>query len=122
LDERVAADPDALVFTSPKGHAVRYANFRREVWAPALKAARLPAGGLHVLRHSAAAAMIHAGASTKALQTILGHGSAAFTLTVYGHVFDADLGGLAERLEAVHSPPQTGQGGAGADSGAIHAV
>jgi hypothetical protein len=27
-----------------------------------------------------------------------GHASAAFTLTVYAHVFDADLDALAERL------------------------
>jgi Phage integrase family len=47
--------------------------------------------GLHVLRHSAAAPLIAAGGSAKAVQTILGHGSAAFTLTVYGHLFDADL-------------------------------
>jgi hypothetical protein len=43
--------------------------------------------------------MIQAGASPKAVQTVLGHGSAAFALTVYGHVFDADLDGLAERLD-----------------------
>jgi hypothetical protein len=30
---------------------------------------------------------------------VLGHASAAFTLTVYGHIFDADLDDLAERLE-----------------------
>jgi integrase len=84
LDEHVAADPDSLLFTSAKGHPVRYANFRREVWVPALRAAKLPKVGLHVLRHSAAAAWIRAGASPKALQSVLGHGSAAFTLTVYG--------------------------------------
>ena len=44
-----------------------------------------------------------------AIQSILGHGSAAFTLTVYGHVFDEDLGSLGERLEAVHAAPFTGQ-------------
>ncbi len=40
--------------------------------------------------------MIRAGASP---QTVLGHASAAFTLTVYGHLFDADLDDLAVRLE-----------------------
>ena len=43
--------------------------------------------------------MIRAGASPKTVQTVLGHASAAFTLTVYGHIFDADLDDLAERLE-----------------------
>ena len=31
-------------------------------------------------------------ASATAVQTILGHRSAAFTLTVYGRIFDTDLG------------------------------
>jgi integrase len=101
LDDRVRSDPRALVFMSPKGQALRYANFRREVWAPALRAAKVPKVGLHVLRHSAASAMIRAGASPKALQTILGHQSAGFTLSVYGHVFEQDVAALAERLETV---------------------
>ena len=45
--------------------------------------------------------MIRAGASPKALQTILGHQSAGFTLSVYGHVFEQDVAALAERLETV---------------------
>lgn len=48
----------------------------------------LPMMGLHVLRHSAAARMIAAGASPKTMQTVMGHASAAFTLTVYGHIVD----------------------------------
>ena len=126
LEEQVGADLGAIVFTSPRGRPVRYTNFRRTVWTPALKAAKLPPMGLHVLRHSAAAMMIHAGASPKMLQTVLGHGSAAFTLTVYGHVFDADLGGLAERLEAVASPPETepgrSQDGAAVSAGTLHSL
>lgn len=43
--------------------------------------------------------MIGAGASPKAVQAVLGHRSAAFTLTVYGHLFDADLDDLAGRLD-----------------------
>jgi integrase len=55
--------------------------------------------GLHVLRHSAAAAMIHSGAPPEAVQQILGHRSAAFTLTVYGHIFDAEFDEVADELE-----------------------
>jgi len=44
--------------------------------------------------------MIQAGASPKAVQVILGHRSAAFTLSVYGHLFDADLDDLAARLDS----------------------
>jgi hypothetical protein len=53
----------------------------------------------HTLRHSAAAALISAGASPKALQGMLGHSSAGFSLTRYGHLFDADLDALATRLD-----------------------
>lgn len=58
-----------------------------------------PAVGVHVLRHSAAARVIGAGGSAKTLQAVLGHRSAAFSLTVYGHLFDADLDALADRLD-----------------------
>lgn len=97
--EDLPRDPEALLFTSPQGAALRLSLFRSREWLPALARAGLPAVGLHVLRHSAAAGMIHAGASAKTVQTVLGHASAAFTLTVYGHIFDADLDDLADRLE-----------------------
>ena len=90
-----------LVEVDEVGRPLRYSNFRREIWNPALKTAKVPKVGLHVLRHSAAAAMIRAGASPKALQTILGHQSAGFTLSVYGHVFEQDISELAQRLEEV---------------------
>jgi hypothetical protein len=43
--------------------------------------------------------MISAGATPKAVQTVMGHASAAFSLTVYGHLFDKDLDALAERMD-----------------------
>jgi integrase len=68
---------------------------------PALRRAEIAPTSVHALRRSAAAAMIHAGSSPKSAQSILGHASAAFTLTVHGHVFDADLDAVAEVLERV---------------------
>jgi integrase len=99
LDERVDTATDALLFTSPKGKPLRYGNFMRTVWKPALVELGLPDVGIHVLRHSAAAALIRTGASPTAVQRILGHRSAAFTLTVYGHIFEADLDVVAENLD-----------------------
>jgi integrase len=126
MDDRVSTDLDALLFTSPKGHPLRYANFRREVWAPALRSAKVPKVGLHVLRHSAAAALIRAGASPKALQAILGHQSAGFTLSVYGHVFEQDMAALAERLEAIvavtESQPRRDDDGKTDGDGRLHLV
>ncbi len=43
--------------------------------------------------------MIGAGWTAKAVQQVLGHRSVAFTLTVYGHLFDSDLDALAARLD-----------------------
>ncbi len=110
---RVDPLPDALVFTSPEGAALRHSTFRSRYWLPALHRAGVPQVGLHVLRHSAAAAMIQAGASPKAVQTILGHASAAFTLTVYGHIFDADLDAVCQRprasFERARCAPDAGQ-------------
>lgn len=99
LDERVGPEPDALLFTSRKGGPLRHRNFHRRIWVPTLERLHLPPVGPHVLRHSAAAVLIHSGAPPKAVQQILGHRSAAFTLTVYGHIFDADLDEVAAGLE-----------------------
>ena len=52
-----------------------------------------------MLRHSAVARIVAAGGSAKTLQTVLGHRSAAFSLTTYAHLFEADLDALADRLD-----------------------
>jgi integrase len=104
LEAHVAKKPDALVFTSPEGGPLRHSNFYHRCWQPALKRIELPRVGIHVLRHSAAAGMISSGASPKAVQTILGYASAAFTLTVYGHMFEADLDEVARRLDELAAP------------------
>jgi integrase len=99
LEEQVGSERDELVFTAPEGGPLRYRNFTARVWYPTLKRLGIPQVGVHVLRHSAAARMIAAGASPKAVQKVLGHRSVAFTLTVYGHMFDEDLDDLAARLD-----------------------
>jgi integrase len=102
--QRVAPARDAFVFTAPRGEPLRYPNFYRRVWVPALTAAHVPHVGVHVLRHSAAAALIAAGANAKAVQRILGHSDAGFRLTRYGHLFDTDLDDLAARLDEFSRP------------------
>lgn len=99
LDEHVGREANALLFIAPEGGPVRYSNFVERVWSPVLVELGILHVGLHVLRHSAAARMIAAGASPKAVQKVLGHRSVAFTLTVYGHMFDEDLDDLAARLD-----------------------
>jgi Phage integrase family len=99
LGRRVGADADAFVFTGPQGGPLRYSAFHGRLWRPTLRRLGLPEVGIHVTRHSKAAALISAGASPKAIQVVMGHSSAAFTLTAYGHLFEADLDALAERLD-----------------------
>jgi len=104
--EALDADPDALLFTSARGLPIRYSRFRPTVWVPIIEELSLPPAGLHALRHSAAARMIQAGWSAKAVQVSLGHANAAFTLAVYAHLFEDDLDALAESLEATSGGTQ----------------
>jgi hypothetical protein len=46
---------------------------------------------------------VSAGANVKAVQRMLGHASAAMTLDVYSGLFDDDLDGLADRMDAASS-------------------
>jgi integrase len=101
LQKNVPVHADAWVFHGPKGGALRHSAFYGRVWTPTLRRLGVDHVGIHVLRHSAVAAMISAGASPKAVQQVMGHRSVAFTLTVYGHLLDADLDDLAERLDAL---------------------
>ena len=43
---------------------------------------------------------ISAGADVKAVQRMLGHAKASMTLDVYADLFDEDLDGVADRLDA----------------------
>jgi integrase len=98
----VGFGPDDLVFTSPKGAPLRSANFRRDVFDPAVRSAGLDGLTPHGLRHAAASLAVSSGASVKAVQRMLGHKDAAMTLNVYADLFDDELDDVAGRMnEAV---------------------
>lgn len=100
LGEHMAGlDYGALMFTSPRGLALRTPNFARRVWRPAVAECGLADLRVHDLRHTAASLMISAGASIKAVQRSLGHASAAITLDRYSHLYDDDLEALADALD-----------------------
>lgn len=69
--------PDALIFVSRRGAVLRNLNFRRDAFDPAATAVGLDGLTPHELRHTAAT-----------------------TLDVYSGLFDDDLDGVAERLDA----------------------
>ncbi|GAB3718790.1 tyrosine-type recombinase/integrase [Nocardiopsis nanhaiensis] len=96
---------DGWVFTSPKGGPLRYDNFRRRVFNPAVTAAGLAELGVtaHRLRHTAASLAIAAEADVKVVQTMLGHKTATMTLDHYGHLFPDRLDEVADRMAAKRS-------------------
>lgn len=57
----------------------------------------------HDLRHTAASLMVSAGANVKAVQSQLGHASAAMTLDVYADLFDDDLDVVADAMDRMLS-------------------
>ncbi|GGN42901.1 hypothetical protein GCM10012285_23730 [Streptomyces kronopolitis] len=65
-------DADALLFITPQGGALRANNFRRRVFAPAVKAAGLGTLGVtpHKLRHTAASMAIASGVDVHVVQAI----------------------------------------------------
>lgn len=77
-------DPSPWVF--PALRASRHTETTtRRVWRRILKRAQLRYRKLHTLRHTFASLLIQAGEPVTYVQIQLGHHSAAFTLTVYGH-------------------------------------
>ncbi|MGH2752278.1 MAG: tyrosine-type recombinase/integrase [Actinomycetota bacterium] len=101
LEQYVSIDPDSLVFTGPKGGALRRAGFRRSWWRPAIKAAGLPGLKFHELRHTFVAMWVAAGADPKEVSVRAGHSSVAFTLDRYGHLYHDAEDDILERLDAL---------------------
>jgi integrase len=79
---------DALVFASWDGSPYLPSTLTLQ-WRRAMKAVGLKAT-LHSLRHSHASTLIAAGLDVLTISRRLGHGSAAITLNVYGHLFKPD--------------------------------
>jgi integrase len=92
--------PAGLVFTAPGGGPLRYHNWRRDAWKPAVERAGLEPLRFHDLRHTCAALAIAAGAHPKAVQEHLRHRSITTTLDRYGHLFPALMEGLTDALGA----------------------
>lgn len=110
---------DDLVFPGANGAVLRVSNYRPRVFAMAVarckgaaarqRAKQATAGKVttpefptvtpHDLRHTAASLAISAGANVKAVQTMLGHKSAAMTLDTYADLFPDDLEAVSAALD-----------------------
>jgi integrase len=100
LRERIgSATPDRLAFPGADGFLKNY-EFRK-VFDPAATRAGLNGLAPHELRHTCASLAIRgAGASIKAVQTMLGHKTATMTLDTYGSLYKGDLDEVAQRMGA----------------------
>jgi integrase len=80
------AEPEenGLVFVDPAGALLRRGNFRRRVWLPALRKARLPTVHFHDLRHTGNNLTATAGANLRELMARMGHSSTRAAL-IYLH-------------------------------------
>ena len=94
-------DPDALVFPSTAGTALRVSNARRSWFDRAAADVGVPGLTPHELRHTAASLAVSAGANVKAVQRMLGHAKASMTLDTYTDLFDDDLEAVGGRLDVV---------------------
>jgi len=94
---------DDLAFSGERaGGVLRIRIARRSWFDKAVVESGCPTGlHPHELRHTAASLAISAGANVKAVQTMLGHASAAMTLDTYADLFSDDLDAVADRLDEV---------------------
>jgi integrase len=97
-----------LIFTDSKGDPIRR-NALGHLWRRAAGPAGVEGFTPHDLRHYAASVLIDQGASVKAVQRHLGHGSATTTLDTYAHLWpdaeDTTRRALAAGLAHVVSFP-----------------
>jgi integrase len=94
--------PAAWLFAAPEGGPLRESNWKRSVgWAKATAAIGRQGFRVHDLRHTAASVWLGAGADPKVVQRVLGHGTAAMTMDLYGHLVDGNLW-QAARLAGGH--------------------
>jgi integrase len=75
--------PNALLFTDDVGGPLRYSNWRRRVWLPAVKAAGCVGAGFHDLRRLNATSLVVGGVDVKTAQVRLGHSDPRMTLAIY---------------------------------------
>src|SRR5262249_35338256 len=75
-----------LVFCNILGGAIAVSNFRRQSFAPLVRAAGVPYIRPYDMRHTAATLLLLAGIHPKVVSEMLGHSSVTITLAVYSHV------------------------------------
>ncbi|MGD0381328.1 MAG: tyrosine-type recombinase/integrase [Acidimicrobiales bacterium] len=102
LDDHVAGDPDALIFTSPEGHPLRRTKFRPK-WLEACTTAGVVGLHFHDLRGSGATWAAADGATVRELMGRLGHKTPMMALR-YQHATQERDRVIADKLGARMRP------------------
>jgi integrase len=100
------AGGDDLLFPRLDGQ-VRHPHWLTQKFALAMAALRIEGVTFHSLRHTHASQLIASGMDALTISRRLGHGSAAITLTVYGHLFGNTDAKAVELMEAMFSGLRT---------------
>jgi integrase len=97
-DAEAYRNPLGLVFLNPWGRPLD-PKFIDKLLKEALVRAKLPACGMHALRHTAATFMLMAGLNMHQVSRYLGHSQIALTSNLYGHVLTESMREAAETLQ-----------------------
>ena len=92
------ADREMFVFSDARGEPLRYENWRRRAWLPAVALAGLDGLTFHDLRRANATAMVAEGIDLKTAQVRLGHTDPRLTLAVYAQATTAADRDAADRV------------------------
>ncbi len=103
LAKQVPNDPEALVFSAPRGGPLNYTNFIRRHWDPAIIAAGFPRFTPHNLRDSHASWLVDDGWSVLDVAQRLGHESATVTTKHYARAIAGRDLDVARGLDAIRS-------------------
>jgi integrase len=96
-------DTTDFVWQSPQGGPLRYSNWFKRHFKPAVARAGLPAATrFHYLRHSYAAMLIAQGAHPRAIMERMGHSTITVTLDTYGHLLPKLDAALDDAIDAVY--------------------
>jgi integrase len=96
-------DRDDFVWESPQGGPLRYSNWFKRHFKPAVERAGLqPATRFHDLRHSYAAMLIAQGAHPRAIMERMGHSTITVTLDTYGHLLPKIDAALDDALDGMY--------------------
>jgi integrase len=104
------ADPDRYLFEAPDGGPLRYPNWLRRVWKPAVAAANCPDAGFHDLRRANATALVTGGVDVKTAQSRLGHADPRMTIGLYAQQVPTLDRRAADTLGAAFLEPETRDG------------